>query len=488
MPEALHDEMAIFLRCAREELLHDVAPALDPMKPHRARRVAAGLSHLIARSEALAEVEETLAPQVLALGASIEATLKQFDRQLPRELRDPLQRVAAGMHELASVARDSRAAAEGIAPLISAVRDLHALRARSVAASVQELERRDAERWALRATELPALTAEDVAQFLRRSFPEHREIAIRDFVQPRGVYSKENYRFDIVGLKPDPVSAILRRDRNFEIVPTSAAREFELLNQLYTRGLPVARCLAVQYDDAPPLRRPSLLMERIPGSTPSRFDPKSTARLSPDSVTLDMLLQLAATLARLHATPIVGLSLPVKGRGSSSRERFLEILDYYHQQLQRAQREPFPILEASFAWLYANASLIDDVTTLVHADYDLRNVLFEKGRLTAVLDFELAHLGHPAEDLGYLRKDIESVIPWSQFLGAYVDAGGTQVADELVLYFQVWAYAFHGTCNVTAFSGYRNGVHSDVFLGTLCFIEFEHIQRRLTELLPGDES
>jgi aminoglycoside phosphotransferase len=488
MPEALHDEMAIFLRCAREELLHEVAPDLDPMKPHRARRVAAGLSHLIARSEVLVQVEETLAPRVLALGAWIEATLKKYDRQLSTDLCDPLQRVAAGMHELASVARHSGVAAEEVEPLIRAVRDLQVSRARSVAAAVRELDRRDEERRALRATELPALTEEDVTQFLRRSFPEHREIAIRDFVQPRGVYSKENYRFDIVGLGPKPVSAILRRDRNFEIVPTSAAREFELLNQLHARGLPVARCLAVQYNDTPPLRRPSLLMERVPGSTPSRFDPKSTARLSPDAVTPEMLLQLAATLARLHATPVAGLSLPVKGHGRNSRERFLEILDHYHQQLQRAQREPFPILEASFAWLYANASLIDDVTTLVHADYDLRNVLFDAGRLTAVLDFELAHLGHPAEDLGYLRKDIEGMIPWSQFLGAYVDAGGSRLADELVMYFQVWAYAFHGTCNVTAFSGYRSGVHSDVFLGTLCFIEFEHIQRRLTELLPGDES
>ena len=201
-----------------------------------------------------------------------------------------------------------------------------------------------------------------------------------------------------------------------------------------------------------------------------------------------MLLQLAATLARLHATPIAGLTLPVEGQGGDSRERFLEILDHYHDQLHRVQREAFPILEAAFAWLYANASLIDRVTTLVHGDYDLRNVLFEGGRLTAVLDFELAHLGHPAEDLGYLRKDIESMIPWPQFMAAYTAAGGPHAADDLVLYFQIWAYAFHGTCNVTAFSGYRNGVHTDVFLGTLCFVEFEHIQKRLVELLPGDES
>ncbi len=487
MPEPLHDEMAIFLRCARDELLNDAPAELDPMRPHRTRRVAAGVSHLIARSEVLREVDETLAARTRVLGASIEGVLGRFGRELPPGIVDPIERLAAGMHQLGSLARDSQAAAQAGAPLIRAVRDLHSTRSRLAGAAVQELERRDTERRALRAAELPPLNAEDVTQFLRRAFPQTPDIAISGFVQPRGVYSKENYRFEIVGLQPCPVPAILRRDRNFEIVPTSAAREFELLNQLHARGLPVANCLAVQYDDALPLRRPSLLMERIPGTTPSRFDPKSTARLSPDAVTVDMLQQLAATLARLHATSPDGLSLPVQGRGQNSQERFLEILDHYHDQLRRVQREPFPILEAAFAWLYSNASLIDRVTTLVHGDYDLRNVLFENGRLTAVLDFELAHLGHPAEDLGYLRKDIESMIPWPEFMAAYTQAGGATVADELVLYFQIWAYAFHGTCNVTAFSGYRNGAHTDVFLGTLCFIEFEHIQRRLAQLLPGEE-
>ena len=122
--------------------------------------------------------------------------------------------------------------------------------------------------------------------------------------------------------------------------------------------------------------------------------------------------------------------------------------------------------------------------TLVHADYDLRNVLFEGGRLSVILDFELAHLGHPAEDLGYLRNDIEPLMPWPEFLAAYRAAGGPVVRDELVRYFQIWAWAFRGACNVTAFSGYRSGVHGDVFLGTLSFVETQYVQHRLVDMLP----
>jgi aminoglycoside phosphotransferase (APT) family kinase protein len=328
------------------------------------------------------------------------------------------------------------------------------------------------------------LSAEDATHFLRASFPSHPAIALTNFSQSKGVNSKENYQFEILGLAEAPVPAILRRDRNFEIVPTSASREFELLKELRARGLPVAQCLGVQYDDAPPLYRPSLLMVRAPGSPLRKVDAKTLARIDPKLVTPDLILQLAEPLARLHSTQTEGLPLPGVAGTASNRARFLELLADYHERLHRFQREPFPIFEAAFAYLYANAHLIDDRVTLVHADYDLRNVLFDDRRLSVILDFELAHLGHPAEDLGYLRNDIEPLMPWSDFLATYQAAGGQPVADELVRYFQIWAWAFRGSCNVTAFSGYRSGVHGDVFLGTLSFVETLHVQQRLIQMLP----
>ena len=47
----------------------------------------------------------------------------------------------------------------------------------------------------------------------------------------------------------------------------------------------------------------------------------------------------------------------------------------------------------------------ESAATIVHGDYRLGNVLFAPAapaRLTAVLDWELATLGDPLADLGYL--------------------------------------------------------------------------------------
>ena len=485
MPERLADELSVYLRCARDELLLDTTLEQDPFRPHRARRVAAALTHLIARSEVLGEVEAALEPKVDALLHDAIARSRSIGAaEDAEEGAAAWTRLARMVDTLSKLAPQSPAAAAACHWLICRIRALEEMRLSLTEAAMNDLAAADDRRIGWRGNELPPLTAEEAAQFLRASFPSHPAIALRNFSQSKGVNSKENYQFEILGLGEQPVPAILRRDRNFEIVPTSASREFDLLNELRARGMPVAHCLAVQYDDAPPLHRPSLLMVRAAGSPLRKVDAKTLARIDPKLATPDLILQLAAPLARLHLTKVEGLPLPgVTGTGSN-RARFVALLADYHQRLHRFQREPFPIIDAAFAYLYANADLIDDRVTLVHADYDLRNVLFHDRCLSVILDFELAHLGHPAEDLGYLRNDIERLMPWTEFLAAYEAAGGASVSDELIRYFQIWAWAFRGSCNVTAFSGYRSGVHGDVFLGTLCFIETQYVQQRLSEMLP----
>lgn len=481
MSEPLATELAIFLRAARDELLSVAVGEEDPFRPHRTRRLAAALNHLIVRSESDAEIDWAVLKEAASF---LRDAGQRFDvsRDQHQDTSTRLAGIANACSALARRADEPRIDCEEV---VKQIHDLEVRRRELLREVAARIEQGDLARLGGREREVPALTGEDVEQFLRKTFPEKPELRVVDFARPNGVYSKENYAFDIVGLEESPVAAILRRDRNFEIVPSSASGEFELLNYLHAQGLPVARCIAAQSDDAPPLRRPCLIMERLPGVALAKVDPKSLEKVNARAATAEVVLQLAEPLARLHRQNIHELPVSRAPLSMSRRESFLRTLDEYHDRLHRHQREPFPLLEAGFTWLYNNASLIDDTTTLVHSDYDLRNVLFDNGRLSAVLDFELAHLGHPAEDLGYLRKDLGKLIPWQDFIDAYQAAGGVRVPDELVLYFQIWAVVFHGVCNITAFSGYRSGVHGDVFLGTVSFVEFERVQERLIELLPS---
>src|SRR5690606_23174797 len=84
--------------------------------------------------------------------------------------------------------------------------------------------------------------------------------------------------------------------------------------------------------------------------------------------------------------------------------------NYFELQLVRwrgqyrgSETAHVPDMERLIAWLEANMPADDGVVSLVHGDYRLDNIIFEpaRGKVLAVLDWELSTLGHPFADLAY---------------------------------------------------------------------------------------
>ena len=103
------------------------------------------------------------------------------------------------------------------------------------------------------------------------------------------------------------------------------------------------------------------------------------------------IADIARELAATHRIDCSALKVPVMDTASALaglRDRFIS---YGGDR---------PILALALRWLEAN---IPPAVTprLVHGDFRLGNLMFEHGRLTGVLDWELAHLGDPHEDLAF---------------------------------------------------------------------------------------
>jgi aminoglycoside phosphotransferase (APT) family kinase protein len=75
--------------------------------------------------------------------------------------------------------------------------------------------------------------------------------------------------------------------------------------------------------------------------------------------------------------------------------------------LRTDQVEPYPELEYAIAVLREHAPPSTG-TVLVHADFKPGNVLLDGDRVTALLDWELAHLGDPLEDLGWVTQPLRA--------------------------------------------------------------------------------
>jgi aminoglycoside phosphotransferase (APT) family kinase protein len=105
-------------------------------------------------------------------------------------------------------------------------------------------------------------------------------------------------------------------------------------------------------------------------------------------------------LAAIHALPWRGTALAEIGRPEGYLERQLR---RWRSQWETIATRSIEELETVADWLVANRP-VESGTAVVHGDYKLDNLLFERTepRLRAVVDWEMATLGDPLADLGFL--------------------------------------------------------------------------------------
>jgi aminoglycoside phosphotransferase (APT) family kinase protein len=104
--------------------------------------------------------------------------------------------------------------------------------------------------------------------------------------------------------------------------------------------------------------------------------------------------QLGEILARIHATDLT--TLP-----SLRRREAADHIAELHRSLDALGR-PQPVFELGLSWLDRRKPAPLERPVLVHGDYRTGNYLVDETGVTTILDWELAHLGDPVEDLGWL--------------------------------------------------------------------------------------
>ncbi len=127
--------------------------------------------------------------------------------------------------------------------------------------------------------------------------------------------------------------------------------------------------------------------------------------------------QLGEILARIHAVPTTSLP-PLAHREAA------DLIAGLRGQLD-ALRYAQPVFELALSWLDRRRPAKAERTVLVHGDYRTGNYLVDETGVTAILDWEGAHLGDPIEDLGWL-----CVKSW-RFGAVDKPAGGFGSREEL---------------------------------------------------------
>ncbi len=193
---------------------------------------------------------------------------------------------------------------------------------------------------------------------------------------------------------------VLRRPPRGELLPTShdIAREYRVLSALWGSPVPVPRPILLCQDPSV-IGAPFYLMEKVQGVViRGQLPPAFEADLGSRRGLAEGLID---TLADIHRLDWRTLGLEGLGKPAGYIERQIR---RWSAQLEGAWNREIPELLVVGHWLKDELPE-SPPPRLVHGDYRLDNLMFlphPPATVTAVVDWEMATLGDPLADLGYL--------------------------------------------------------------------------------------
>jgi aminoglycoside phosphotransferase (APT) family kinase protein len=242
-----------------------------------------------------------------------------------------------------------------------------------------------------------------------------------------GGQSREAWTID---LQTDhgPSALFLRREVGYGPMSGTVytiGREARIYQALEPTAVPAARVVAIHPGGC------DVLLERVTGE--SYFPGIKSA-----DERQDLADQFAEILASLHRLDPADLDLPAMEWPRTAEEHATLQLDIW-EQLHRAKGTLDPLASFGFRWLRANAPRQVQRTVVVQGDTGPGNFMFREGRIVAVTDWELAHLGDPIEDLGWVatRSLLQSFDDLPAFFEDYERRSGIAVEPSSLGYWTI---------------------------------------------------
>lgn len=222
------------------------------------------------------------------------------------------------------------------------------------------------------------------------------EIEIDHVKRFHGGASRETYALDIRA-DGEVQSLILRKDPPDSLIETDRRVEFAALKSCEGLGLPVPRAISL-VEDAAMIGAPFFVMERIEGGEAvGAMDPTAYGDHK-----AEIGAQFFGLLGRVHGVDTIESPLAAALDVPDVSTCWSRELDYWADVIAREAAEPEPYAQAAIRWLRRNPPPPAQRLSIVHGDYRNGNVLHDgQGRIVAILDWEMAHIGDPLEDLAW---------------------------------------------------------------------------------------
>jgi len=313
-----------------------------------------------------------------------------------------------------------------------------------------------------------------IRDYLQFRMPEAGDIVVTNVEKVIGGSSRETISFEAQWSEQGRQisrSLIIRMDPTASLLESDRELEFRVMQSLESTSIPVPKTYWLELDEKW-LGKCFFIMEKVPGNaTPFR-----TGLFAPENATLrsEVAKQWVEILVHIHTVDWkeLGLSflgVPEVGTDCAQRE-----IEKWEEVIDKHKLEPQPILTEALLWLKKNKPETEHIT-LLHGDFKQDNILFKDEKITAILDWEMTHLGDPMEDLGWAcigwyRQDtplICGLIERHEFFRSYQELSGIKVDESKILFYEVLGNVKMIAICLTGVRSFSEGKNYDLILGLI---------------------
>jgi aminoglycoside phosphotransferase (APT) family kinase protein len=257
----------------------------------------------------------------------------------------------------------------------------------------------------------PEATRRILQDWLARQLPAAESVLVQAVQTPANTgFSSETLMFE-AAWREDGEPGEKRERLVAKVAPTGHqifpeprfAEQVALLRILAKTDIPVP---VVHWHELDPdvLGAPFYVMSRVDGDVPTDMPPYHTGGWVTEASPAErerMWWSGVSVLAQVHALDVAGLGMEFVDQVSYGPTGLSQRLAYYEHYLDWAYAGTVPVAAAALAWLREHQPAEDAPPVLLWGDARIGNIIFAGGRPAAVLDWEMATLGQPEEDLAW---------------------------------------------------------------------------------------
>jgi len=308
--------------------------------------------------------------------------------------------------------------------------------------------------------------AERLAAYLTRT--SGRATQVENLARISGGASRETYRYEAVtdGRRE---GFILRRDPPGSLIETDRRAEFLAIRSFAGKDVAAPEAVVLEVEGAE-LERPFFIMRRVDGGVAANpFGPDPFGGHA--AVVGEQFFSILGRIAGepLESLPILEVQAPPSPDACWRRE-----LDYWAGVIEADEQHPQPIVRAAVRRLRHVPPPPASRVCVVHGDYRLGNFLHDgEGRILALLDWEMAHLGDPLEDLAWAMDPlwstpgdgrISGMAPRGEALAIWRRASGLPVDEAALAWWSLFASVKGQAIWTSAAKEWRDGGFAEPIL------------------------